>query len=111
MPYVGLSDVQRGRIIANKQGIPHRQIALTLGVSQGVVSKAFARYLELGTLKNKPRQSRRRTTTVRQDRFFLYQIARRNATISYPELQRQLLEATGVRVLVETVQKRLRVQK
>ncbi|KAF2900070.1 hypothetical protein ILUMI_06116 [Ignelater luminosus] len=63
------------------------------------VSKTFARHLQLGTLKNRPRQSR-----------FLSQIARRSAAISHPEFQRQLFEATGVRVSPETVRKRLRAQ-
>lgn len=110
MPYVGLSEVQRGRIIAlAEQGMAQRQIARTVGVTQGVVSKTYSRFLELGTLKNRPRRSRGRVTTEGQDRF-LAQIARRNPTTSHPELQRQLLQATGVSVSVETIRKRLRAR-
>lgn len=108
MPYVGLSDIQRGRIVALvEQGMSQRQIAATVGVSQGVVSKTYARFLELETLKNRPRQSRRRVTSDRQDRF-LIQIAKRNPTSTHRDLQRQLLQATGVGVSVETIRKRLR---
>ncbi|XP_072401587.1 uncharacterized protein [Diabrotica undecimpunctata] len=106
MPYVGLSDVQRGRIVALvEQGMSQRQISATLHVSQSVVSKTYARFLELGILKNRPRQSRR-VTSDRQHRF-LGQIARRNPTSSHPELQRQLLQTTGIDISVETVRKRL----
>ncbi|XP_072376134.1 uncharacterized protein [Diabrotica undecimpunctata] len=110
MPYAGLSDVQRGKIVALvEQGMSQRQISATLHVSQSVVSKTYARFLELGTLKNRPRESRRRVISDRQDRF-LGQIARRNPTSSHPELQRQLLQTTGIDISVETVRKRLRSQ-
>lgn len=110
MPYVGLSEVQRGRIIALvEQGMSQREIARTVGVTQGVVSKTYSRFLELETLKNRPRRSRGKVTTEQQDRF-LAQIARRNPTVSHPELQRQLLQATGVSVSVETIRKRLRAR-
>lgn len=110
MPYVGLSAVQRGRIIALvEQGMSQRQISATLGVSQGVISKTYSRFLELETLNNRPRQSRGKVTTDRQDRF-IAQIARRNPTTSHPEIKRQFLEATGVNVSTETVRKRLRAQ-
>lgn len=110
MPYVGLSEVQRGRIITLvEQGMSQRHIAATVGVSQGIVSKTYTRFLELGTLKNRPRQSRRRVTTDEQDRY-LAQIARRNPTSSIPELKRQLVQATGVGVSLETVRKRLRAR-
>lgn len=110
MPYVGLADVQRGRIITFvEQGLPQRHIAETLGVSQGVVSKTYARYLELGSLKNRPRQSRPRVTSDRDDRF-IAQIARRNPSLSHPEIRAQLLEVRGVAVSVETIRKRLRTQ-
>lgn len=110
MPYVGLSEVQRGRIITMaEQGMSQRQIARTVGVTQGVVSKTYARFLELGTLKNRPRRSRGRVTTERQDRF-LAQTARRNPAVSHSELQRQFLQATGVSVSVETIRKRLRAR-
>lgn len=98
MPYVGLSEVQKGRIITlTEQGMSQRQIARTVGVTQGVLSKTYARFLELGTLKNRPRRSRGTVTTESQDRF-LVQTARRNPTVSHPEHQRQLLQATGVSV-------------
>lgn len=110
MPYVGLTDVQRGKIVALvEQGMPQRDVAEVVGVTQGLVSKTYARYLELGTLKNRPRQSRQRVTTEQQDRF-VCQIARRNPNVSHPELKRQLLEATGVNVSVETIRKRLRAR-
>nr|CAI5843013.1 unnamed protein product [Callosobruchus analis] len=60
-------------------------------------------FLELGSLKNRPRRSRGRVTTERQDRFVV-QIGRRNST-SHPEIQRQLLQATGESVSVETSEK------
>lgn len=108
MPYVGLSDVQRGRVIALvEQGMSQREIARIVGVSQGAVSKTYTRFLELQTLKNRPRRSRGKVTTEYQDRF-VAQIARRNPTVSHPELQRQLLQATGISVSVETIRKRLR---
>ncbi|XP_072384514.1 uncharacterized protein [Diabrotica undecimpunctata] len=107
MPYVGLSDVQRGRIVALfEQGMSQRQISATLHVSQSVVLKTYARFLELGTLKNRPREGRRRVTSDRQDRF-LGQMAGRNPTSSHPELQGQLLQTTGIDISVETIRKRL----
>lgn len=110
MPYVGLSDVQRGRIITLvEQGMSQREIARTVGVTQGVVSKTYSRFLELGTLKNRSRRSRGKVTTEEQDRF-LVQIARRNPTVSHPELQRQHLQVTGISVSVETIRKRLRAR-
>ena len=45
-----------------------RDVAEIVGVTQGVVSKTYVRYLELGTHKDRPRQSRQRVTTEQQDR-------------------------------------------
>ena len=69
MPYVGLINVQRVRIIAlTEQGMLQRDVAEIVGVTQGVVSKTYARYLELGTHKDRPIQIRQRVTTEQQDR-------------------------------------------
>lgn len=61
---------------------------------QNHISKTNARYLELGTLKNRPRQSRQRGATNRHGSFAC-QIVKRNATLSYPELKQHLLKATA----------------
>ena len=89
--------------------MPQRDVAEIVGVTQGVVSKTYARYLELGTHKDRPIQIRQRVTTEQQDRL-VCQIARRNPNVSHPELQRQLLAATRVNVSVETIRKRLRAR-
>ncbi|XP_030765282.1 uncharacterized protein LOC115889434 [Sitophilus oryzae] len=44
MLYVGLTDVQRGRIITlTEQGMPQRDVAVIVGYTQSVVSKTYAR--------------------------------------------------------------------
>nr|CAI5821775.1 unnamed protein product [Callosobruchus analis] len=78
MPYVGLSEVQRGRIIAlAEQGMSQRQIARTLNVSQGVVPKTYLRFLELGFLRNRQRRSRGRS-----HRYFMLQSSELHHTIN-----------------------------
>lgn len=70
MTLVVLSKVQRGRTtVLSEQDKSHRQIARTLGATQGVVSKTYASFLELGTLKNSLR-SRGRVATERQNIFY-----------------------------------------
>ncbi|KAL3287097.1 hypothetical protein HHI36_001581 [Cryptolaemus montrouzieri] len=110
MPYVGLSDVQRGRTVALVEGLTQRDIAATMGVSQGVISKTYARYVELQSLQNRPRRSRKKITSEEQDRF-LFQFARRDPSASHPILihnTRHFLEAIGISVSVETMRQRLR---
>ncbi|KAL3276124.1 hypothetical protein HHI36_020844 [Cryptolaemus montrouzieri] len=103
MPHVGLSDVQRRGIITFvEEGVTQRDIAAAMGVSQWVISKTYARYVELQSLQKRPRRSRRKITSAEQDRF-LCQIARRDPSVSHTILQRQFLEATGISVSVETI--------
>lgn len=65
-------------------------------------SKTLVRFLEFGTLKDRPKQGRQRITTEKQDRLIV-QVPRRNRTVSCPELQWQLLQATDISVSVETI--------
>lgn len=54
MFYIGLPDVQRGKIIGLvEQEILQRDVTAVVGVAQSVISKTYARYLEFGTLKKR----------------------------------------------------------
>ncbi|KAL3280668.1 hypothetical protein HHI36_003905 [Cryptolaemus montrouzieri] len=90
-----------------EEGVRQKDIAATIEVSQGVISKTYARYVELQSLQNKPRRSRRKITSEEQDRFFC-QVAKRDPNASTPTHQKQFLEATGISVSVETIPQRLR---
>lgn len=72
---------------------------LGVGVSQRVILKTYSRFIELVNLKNRHRKSSRRVTTEQQGRF-LAQIYRKNQTVTDRELQRQFLQATGLRISV-----------
>lgn len=96
MPYTLLSDIRGRRLTALlEKGLSQKQAAQALGLSHSIVSKMNVRFMELGTLKNRPRQNRQRAIIEQQDRF-IDQIARSIRTVSYPKLQRQLLQATYV---------------
>ncbi|CAH1099757.1 unnamed protein product [Psylliodes chrysocephalus] len=92
-------DRRSGKLIESKAKVLYEQMPV-VGDTQGVISKTYERYLELETLKNRPRQQER----------FVCQIARIHPNVSHPEQQRQLLEAAGVNVSVETLRKRLRAR-
>lgn len=87
-------------------GLSQRHVATELGVSQSVVSRAWNRFRQYGTVDRRYGGGRERATTPAQDRFIVLSALRnRNSTASV--LQRDLQQATGVRVSTQTVRNRL----
>lgn len=80
MPYL-----QRENIIGLlEQGMSQRDIADGVDVTQGVRSKAYVRYQQLGTLKNRTRLSCQKLKTPCHDGLIV-RVARRNPTFSNPK--------------------------
>lgn len=75
-------------------------ISLSLCIVSELVSNAYSRFLESGTLRNRPR-SRGRTTTKDQDHFL--------AQIELPQHPMLKFKGTGVSFSVETVKKNSRI--
>ena len=69
---VGLTDVQRGRVIALlMQGQRQQQVANHFGVNFSTIERLVRRLRETGHLADRPRSGRPRVTSRRQDRTIL----------------------------------------
>ena len=53
----------------NSAGLSNRRIATNFRVTYSVISRLLARYKHRGTVKDRPRSGRPRTTTPREDRY------------------------------------------
>lgn len=89
-----------------QQGMRQVAIAELLHVGQTDVSRIWHRFLETGSLADRPGKGRRRKTTAAQDRY-LNISAHRNPIDNATRLKQGLQAATGVRVSTQTVRNRL----
>ena len=49
--------------------LSHRRITANFGVNSSVISRLLARHRQIGTVEDRPRSSRPRKTTTREDRY------------------------------------------
>lgn len=72
-----LSEPEVARLVTLiEEGYTHRAVADRMGVSQSVVSRAYARYLETAGYNRRPGQGRHRVTTRRDDRAIVRHVRR-----------------------------------
>lgn len=72
-----LSEPEVARLITLlDEGNSQRDVAIRMGVSQSVVSRAYARYRETNEYNRRSGQGRHRVTTVRDDRAIVRQVRR-----------------------------------
>jgi len=70
-----LSEPEVARLVTLiEEGYSQRAVAIQMGVSQSVVSRAYARYQETNGYKRRPGQGRHRVTTLRDDRAIVRQV-------------------------------------
>ena len=87
-------------------GLPQREIARVLGVSQSVISRMWTRYHLTGNVMHQHAGGREHSTTRAQDRFIALQ-ARRHRFNNATTLRRELQNATGVSLSTQTIRNRL----
>ncbi|GFV76694.1 transposable element Tcb1 transposase [Trichonephila clavipes] len=85
-----------------ESGKTQRSVADAVGVARSVFARLWNRFQETGNVRRRPGAGRPRTTTSTDDRY-IQLTARRNKTENATQLQRQLLLATGRRVISQTV--------
>lgn len=91
MPRRHLSATDVAHIVALlRQGHSQVEVAATMGVSQSVISRAYARFNETQNYDRRPGQGRQRITTERDDRAIVRQ-ARQNPTVHAHTIARQFL--------------------
>lgn len=78
------------------------EVAEMFGVSQSVISRAWRRFRDTGNPNTRHGGGRRRSTTIREDRF-IFTTARRNSTFPASRLRAH----TGVQVSLSTIRRRL----
>lgn len=86
-------------------GVQQTQVAEQLGVSQSVVSRLWRRFRDTGSPAEQ-HPGRGRSTTAAQDRYLIL-TARRQPTITAPELVNELQRAHNVTIGSSTVRNRL----
>ncbi len=87
-------------------GASQRHVARQLVVSQSVVARMWSRYQMHGDVIPRYRGGRQRATTQAQDCFIVVQ-ARRHRYMNATAFQDELQNASGVRVLTQTIRNRL----
>jgi len=106
MPRRHLTTEERCRAIGMLEAGMHQvDVAESVGTTQCVISRLFARYRETGLVSER-HPGPRRITTEMQDRF-LYLSARRSPTRTAPELKSRLQQIHGIQVTSRTVISRL----
>lgn len=89
MPRRHLSTTDVARIVTLlEEGRSQVEVAARMGVSQSVISRAYARFNETQTYDRRPGQGRRRITTVRDDRAIV-RLSRREPTAHAGMIARQ----------------------
>ncbi|GFV02928.1 transposable element Tcb2 transposase [Trichonephila clavipes] len=97
----------KGRIIGMmKSSRSHTEVSCILNVDQSVISRLWQRFQRTGDVTRQPVSDRPRVTTPRQDRYVI--ISARCQTDSTARAQCSALTvATGIRILRQTVYRRL----
>ena len=103
-----LSEADRGRAIAwLQEGVGVREVGRRLAVSHSVIQTLRDRHAETGSVAERRRPGRPRSTTRQQDRFLVVS-ALRQRTVTANTLSRQLRTAGNVVISDQTVRNRLR---
>ena len=90
-----------------QQGLSQRTVAAQLHLSQSAVSRVYRRFQETGAFNRRPRASRHRSTSERDDRFIVT-TALRNRHLTGVEVMQELSRVRGVAVSEWTVRRRLK---
>lgn len=90
-----------------EQGLSQRVVAAQLRLSQSAVSRVYRRFRETGAFNRRPRTSRHRCTSDRDDRFIV-STSLRNRHLTGVDVQQQLRRVRGVAVSEWTVRRRLK---
>lgn len=107
MPRHVISEFDRVRIVTLVQeGVPQTEIANRLHVNQSDVSRIWNRYLETNSVSDRPRSGRPPVTNERQNRLITLSV-RRNPHIATPAIQREVQNATGMRISLATLRRRI----
>lgn len=103
-----MSDAARGMAIAwLEEGVRLREVARRLAVAHSVIQTLRDRYSETGSVTERRRSGRPRSTTRQQDRFVVLS-ALRQRTATANALRTQLRAASNVTVSDQTIRNRLR---
>lgn len=90
-----------------QQGLSQRIVAAQLHLSQSSVSRVYRRFQETGSFIRRPRTSRQRCTSERDDRFIV-STSLRNRHMTGVDVQQELRRVREVTVSEWTVRRRLR---
>ncbi|KAL0830028.1 hypothetical protein ABMA28_003486 [Loxostege sticticalis] len=90
-----------------QQGLSQRAVAAQLNLSQCAVSRVYRRFLETGAFNRRPRTSRQRCTSERDDRFIV-STSLRNRHLTGVDIQQELRRVRGVTVSEWTIRRRLK---
>lgn len=105
------SNLERDQVIRIitliEEGYSQRHVAHALGVNQSSVSRALARYREIGSCERRPVPGRPRCTTRGDERFVTLQALRRRH-LTARQLQSDLSRARNTVVSTQTVRRILR---
>ena len=102
-----LTDEQRGRALAVREGVAVREVGRQLQVSHSVITTLRDRHRQTGSVAERRRPGRPRLTTPREDRL-LVTSALGDRSVTADTLSRQLMAATHTNVSRQTVRNRLR---
>ena len=104
---VHLNSVQAGRVCQMLQnGRTQRDAAVAFGVSQTCIRNIWNRFQDTGSFTRRPGSGRPRVTDARDDRY-INLLTRRNPFYSAPRALREIRQARGINVGVQTIRNRL----
>lgn len=102
-----ISPGKRFRIVAlREEGLSTRQIARRLNVGQSDVVRCWNRFRATGSVEDRPRSGRPRSTSRNEDRY-IGLTARREPFSTAGDYRRQLQRATGTTISDQTIRNRL----
>ena len=90
-----------------EQGLSQRRVAASLSLSQCAVSRVYRRYQDTGAFNRRPRISRHRSTSERDDRFII-STSLRNRHLTGVDVQQELRRVRRVAVSEWTVRRWLK---
>jgi len=89
-----------------EEGASQRHVAITLNVTQSIISRMWQRYQTMSLVSHMHGGGRQRSTN-RQDDCYITLLAPCNPLLNAAQLQRELQNAVGNAVLTQTVRRRL----